>query len=80
MRSAEVERAVHDFVRDAQRRRARHLLIIVGKGQHSEDGVGVLAEVAVRALSQGGAAPLVAAFASAHSRHGGSGALAVLLG
>jgi DNA-nicking Smr family endonuclease len=80
MRSAEAGRAVHDFVRGARRRGARHLLLIVGKGTHSDDGVGVLGEVAVRALTQGGAAPLVAAFASAHARHGGSGAIAVLLG
>ena len=80
VRSAEAARAVHDFVRGQRRRGARHLLIIVGKGHHSDDGVGVLAEVVVRALTHGGAAPLVAAFTSAHSRHGGTGALAVLLG
>jgi DNA-nicking Smr family endonuclease len=80
MRSAEAGRAVHDFVRKEQRRGARHLLLIVGKGHHSDDGVGVLSEVVVRALTRGGAAPLVAAFASAHGRHGGSGAIAVLLG
>ena len=79
LRRGEAVRAVHEFVREARRRGARYLLLIVGKGHHSEDGIGVLAEVAVEALTQGVAAPLVGAFASAHSRHGGRGALAVVL-
>jgi DNA-nicking Smr family endonuclease len=55
------------------------LLVIVGKGLHSEDGYGVLARAAVAALTQGVAAPLVLAVSSAHPKHGGSGALAVIL-
>ena len=80
MRRAEAQRAVHDFVRAQRRNGAQHLLVIVGKGQHSQDGVGVLGEAAVEALTHSGAAPVVAAFASAHARLGGSGAIAVLLG
>jgi DNA-nicking Smr family endonuclease len=72
-------RATHEFVRGQQQRGARYLLIIVGKGLHSEGGVGVLAESAAKALTQGLAAPLVTAFASADARHGGRGALAVML-
>lgn len=79
MRRAPAVRAVHDFVRAQQRSGVRQLLVIVGKGSHSEDGVGVLGAAAVEALTHSGAAPLVAAFASAHARHGGSGAIAVLL-
>ena len=70
---------VHDFVRSEHRRGARRLLIIVGKGTHSEAGVSVLAPVAREALTRGGAAPLVQAFATAHASLGGRGALAVLL-
>jgi DNA-nicking Smr family endonuclease len=80
LRRAQAERVVHDFVRAEHRRGVRYLLIIVGKGTHSEDGVGVLAEAAVEALTQGIAAPLVSAFATADTRHGGRGALAVQLG
>jgi DNA-nicking Smr family endonuclease len=80
MRRAAAQRAVHDFVRAQQRIGVRQLLVIVGKGSHSEDGVGVLGAAAVEALTHSGAAPLVVAFASAHARHGGSGAIAVLLG
>jgi len=78
-RAAEAQRAVADFVRSEHRRGARRLLVIVGKGLHSEDGYGVLARAAVAALTDGVAAPLVAAVSSSHPKHGGSGALAVIL-
>lgn len=78
-RAADAASHVHDFVRSEHRKGARKLLIIVGKGTHSEGGVGVLGGIAREALSRGGAAPLVQAFASAHETLGGRGALAVLL-
>lgn len=78
-RVARVTDVVASFVRMHHRRGARHLLIIVGKGLHSEDGVGVLLPALIDALIQGLAAPLVRAFASAHAVHGGTGAVAVLL-
>jgi DNA-nicking Smr family endonuclease len=79
LRRAEVERAVSQFVRGRHRSGARYLLIIPGKGQHSEAGIGVLGEALAQALSRGSAAPLVLAFATAHTRHGGRGAVAVML-
>jgi DNA-nicking Smr family endonuclease len=79
MHAPEAARAVHDFVRNEHRRGARRLLIIVGKGNHSEAGISVLGPVARDALTRGGAAPLVQAFATAHATLGGRGALAVLL-
>jgi DNA-nicking Smr family endonuclease len=79
MRREQAQRAVQDFVRESQRRGARYLLVIVGKGLHSDDGRGVLAEVLVEALTRGLAAPKVAAFATAAERHGGRGAIAVEL-
>jgi DNA-nicking Smr family endonuclease len=78
-RAAEVTQEINNFVRKAHRQGARSLLIIVGKGLHSQDGVGVLAHAASDALTQGGAAPLVLGFATAHAANGGSGALAVVL-
>jgi DNA-nicking Smr family endonuclease len=79
LHAPEAATRVHDFVRAEHRRGARRLLIIVGKGSHSEAGVSVLAPVARDALTRGGAAPLVQAFASAHATLGGRGALAVML-
>lgn len=79
MRSREAATAVTRFVRQRHRTGARYLMIIHGAGTHSEGGVGVLAECTVEELTRGGAAPLVQAFATAHSRRGGLGALAVYL-
>lgn len=79
MYADEAERTVTRFVRERHRRGARYLLIIHGAGQHSEAGLPVLAPRTVEALTGGGAAPLVQAFATAHSRRGGLGALSVLL-
>jgi DNA-nicking Smr family endonuclease len=79
MRQDQARQAVTGFVQTSHRRGARHLLVIVGKGTHSEDGVGVLPQAAVQALTEGAAASLVLAAASAHNAHGGSGAIAVFL-
>jgi DNA-nicking Smr family endonuclease len=79
LRVNQVGPAIERFVRNHQRRGARHVLLIVGKGLHSEDGVSMLGPAAIDALSSGLAAPWVVAFASAHAVHGGNGALAVLL-
>jgi DNA-nicking Smr family endonuclease len=76
---AEAQRVLGEFVRAEHRRGARRLLVIVGKGQHSADGVGVLGSAAVETLTAGVAAPLVLAVASAHPTLGGKGALAVVL-
>ena len=77
--TARVSDLVSNFARTHHRRGAKHLLIIVGKGLHSEDGQGVLLPALIDALTQGGAAPLVRCFASAHANLGGSGAVAVML-
>ncbi|HKP57612.1 MAG TPA: Smr/MutS family protein [Polyangiales bacterium] len=79
LRVNQVGPAIERFVRSHQRRGARHVLLIVGKGLHSEAGVSMLGPAAIDALSSGLAAPWVIAFASAHTQHGGNGALAVLL-
>jgi DNA-nicking Smr family endonuclease len=79
MRANQVEPAIERFVRMHQRRGARHVLLIVGKGLHSEDGTSVLAPAAIEAMTHGLAAPWVVAFCTAHAVHGGGGALAVLL-
>ncbi len=78
-RAADVSHLVTKFVRMQHKKGLRLLLIIVGKGHHSERGIGVLMDPAIAALSEGGAAPLVAGFTTAHTSHGGTGALMVEL-
>ncbi|HEX2675283.1 MAG TPA: Smr/MutS family protein [Polyangiales bacterium] len=79
LRAADVAAKISSFVRTQKRAGARHLLVITGKGLHSKDGVSALRRATIDALTRGGAAPLVGAFATAHDVHGGSGAIAVLL-
>jgi len=79
LRREDARRTVREFVRAQHRRGARYLLLIVGKGTHSEDGIGVLGDALIEELIGGVVAPLVCAFTSAHVQHGGSGAIAVRL-
>ncbi len=74
----ETSRLVRQFVREAHRAGRRTLAIVHGKGTHSALG-GVLREAVIEALTKGGAAPLVHAFATAPARLGGEGALLVRL-
>ena len=67
------------FVRKAHRRGLDVLCIVHGKGQHSEDGKGVLRDVVLSALTETGAAPLVRAFVTACDALGGGGAMLVEL-
>jgi DNA-nicking Smr family endonuclease len=79
MRGDEVDRRLAGFVRSRYRKGDRELLIVHGKGIHSEDGMAVLGDRALKVLTDGGAAPFVLAFASAPQRLGGTGALVVRL-
>ncbi|MEM1417057.1 MAG: Smr/MutS family protein, partial [Myxococcota bacterium] len=75
----EVAREVSQFVRTGHRAGRRTLALIHGKGNHSEGGRGVLEDAVIKALTDGGAAPLVEAFATAPRRHGGTGVMLVRL-
>ena len=55
------------------------VLVVHGRGTRSAGGVGVLKALVVEALSEGGAAPVVTAFATAPGHLGGEGALLVRL-
>jgi DNA-nicking Smr family endonuclease len=79
MRGDEVDRRLTGFVRSRYHKGDRELLIVHGKGIHSEDGTAVLGDRALKVLTDGGAAPFVLAFASAPQRLGGTGALIVRL-
>jgi DNA-nicking Smr family endonuclease len=79
LRANQVAPAIDRFVRIHHRRGARNVLLIVGKGLHSEDGTSVLAPAAIEAITQGLPSPWVVAFCTAHAEHGGAGAIAVML-
>ncbi len=79
----EVEARVSRFVRGEQKKGQKRILVVHGKGLHSNptgpQGRSILGRATVVALTQGGAAPLVRAFVSAPSSLGGTGALLVEL-
>ncbi len=79
LRVATAERALVRFVREQHGRGVRRICVVHGKGLHSAGGVGVLGDHTLHVLTDGGAAPLVLAFATASTAHGGAGALIVQL-
>lgn len=79
LRAADAETTTVKFIRSRFRRGARVVRIVHGKGLHSESGTSVLRDAVITAITELGAAPLVYAFATASPKHGGSGAMFVLL-
>ena len=75
----EAAESIVRFIRRTHKLGLSVVCIVHGKGQHSEDGLGVLRDVAVRALTDTAAAPLVLAFVTAPEVCGGTGALLVEL-
>lgn len=69
--------ALWRFVTGSAERGRRCLLVITGKG--NRDGTGVLRAQVPRWLNEAALRPLVLAFAYAQPKHGGEGALYVLL-
>lgn len=78
-RVSEVAGQVYDFIRERYSRGARILLLVHGKGVHSEGGVGVLREEVVKTLTEGPSSRYVRALTTASDRLGGQGALVVQL-
>jgi DNA-nicking Smr family endonuclease len=68
-----------DFLKNQRTRGERCVLVIHGKGEHSERGNGVLRGEISAWLSQGRAREHVAAFATAREEDGGEGAVYVAL-
>jgi DNA-nicking Smr family endonuclease len=68
-----------DFLKTQRARGERCVLVIHGKGEHSERGNGVLRGEISAWLSQGRAREHVAAFATAREEDGGEGAVYVAL-
>ena len=77
--AAEANVALVAFIRQMRARGERCVQVIHGKGVHSPGGIGVLRGEMSAWLSQGPAAPSVAAFASQADADGASGAMLVLL-
>jgi DNA-nicking Smr family endonuclease len=75
----EAERTLARFVRERHARGDRIVLVVHGKGLHSDGGVGVLEDHVLKCLTEGGAAACVRAFVTAPERFGGRGALIVRL-
>ena len=77
-RSQAQQRFTH-FLSGALAKEYRCLLVITGKGRHSEEGGGVLRQAVPLWLNQPAIRPSMLAFIEAQPRHGGSGALYLLL-
>jgi DNA-nicking Smr family endonuclease len=79
MTQVEAKAAVDRFLTDSRRARKRCVLIVHGRGLHSQDDVPVLKEALKGWLSQKRLGQMVLAFASAKPQDGGTGAVYVLL-
>lgn len=72
----EAAQALQQFVVQAQQAGVRHLLVITGKGYHSEGGISVIRTLTQQTLQR---LPMVLAYTSAQPTDGGTGALYVFL-
>lgn len=79
MNAGEARRQVESFVRKRRGDGDRVVALIVGRGNHSPRGIGVLRGEIAAWLSQGSVAHHVAAFASAPEDEGGPGVVLALL-
>jgi DNA-nicking Smr family endonuclease len=78
MRRAEAEAALEKFLKKSRAAKLRCLLVVTGKGLHSDASGPVLGEAVRKALAKTFAAHVLA-FCPARPEHGGEGALYVLL-
>jgi DNA-nicking Smr family endonuclease len=76
---ADAKKAVEEFVLSSRRAGKRCVLVVHGKGLHSEAQIPVLKEGVQEWLSRGRVAREVIAFTSARVQDGGAGAVYVLL-
>lgn len=79
LRGDEAARDVVRWLRAQHRRGAGVVCVVTGKGLHNESGRSVLRDRVVEVMTEGGAAPVVRAFGSAHRTRGGTGAIMVVL-
>ena len=74
--ASEAEEHIKTFLDECNKSHLRKISIITGKGLHSEDGVGVLRDVAIKVLEESG---IVREKSSAPLSAGGAGALWIIL-
>jgi DNA-nicking Smr family endonuclease len=79
MRQASAFHALAAFLRQAQARGARTVLVITGKGREADSESGVLRQVVPKWLAEPQFRQLVVGFEGAARRHGGEGAFYVRL-
>lgn len=79
MTAEKAESTVRSFCANARGTVPRTVLIVHGKGIHSESGRAVLRDAVAHCLSTAPVARDVLCFATARPKHGGSGAMYVLL-
>jgi DNA-nicking Smr family endonuclease len=79
MTQAQAKEAVERFLTDSRRAGKRCVLIIHGRGLHSQDEIPVLKQQLKGWLSQKRIGQMVLAFATARPQDGGAGAIYVLL-
>lgn len=77
MRQERAHSSLTSFLRRAQMRGNRVVLVVTGKGTAGEDGRGVLREMVPHWLSRPDLRDLVVGYEEAGRRHGGAGALYV---
>jgi DNA-nicking Smr family endonuclease len=78
LRQAEAQRRLERFLAESQAGDRRCVLVVTGKGLHKEDG-GVLRQAVPRWLNEAPNRARVLSFDYAQQKHGGTGALYVLL-
>jgi DNA-nicking Smr family endonuclease len=76
---AQAKEAVERFIHDARLKGLRCVLVVTGRGLHSQDQLPVLREGVQAWLTRGRIARQVLAFTTARPKDGGAGALYVLL-
>ncbi len=79
MTTTEAYAKLLDTLKQAYRQKKRHILVLPGKGNNSPLGIGILREELPNWLTKEPLNHIVLAFCSAQSRHGGSGAVYILL-
>jgi DNA-nicking Smr family endonuclease len=79
MNADQAKIAVHDFIRRCYMEGKRCVLLIPGRGRNSPMGMGVLRQELTTWLTQAPLKRVVLAFTTALPRHGGSGAVYLLL-
>jgi DNA-nicking Smr family endonuclease len=71
--------ALRAFIRRGHGAGWRCLLVITGKGQRAEGGIGILRRAVPLWLNGGDLRPMILGFSPARPQHGGDGALYIML-